>query len=675
MNEKVEFILYTARFLEPKTISFNPENDSFGELKEPETRRAPKNEDKKYISSFGTAFENYDSENIKLLIENGADIHEANYELEDILKQIDWSKSDALCKAIENNDTEVVGLLLKNGFDIKKLDINTSMRAPIEYGNLPLIKLLIEYGLDVNWGNINFGTLLELCSIQISNDTRFYDMAKFLIDKGADVNIGSPLMASLNNKRGDINDQIAKLLIKNGADVNYTDHKGKSILIDTCGYKMYGNRYELIQLFIDNGANINYKDNNGNTALMMLEISLSDEDKMMKVYEDGTAELDYKADVVLSSEKIMKLLIDNGADINAKNNMGMTPLMKYSMENNHRLVKILLENGADVNAKSEMTAFDLAGSDEIKTLIKDTKNNNPQKLVKLLSNFTIDKPIKYTTHSWDFGDLKKEYGNFDGYMDAVKKQFDSMKSELEELSPNLYKKIYTFLIETNPEENYSWCSKTHINIGWSSLEGLKEHCDSGENPFSFRLPKAISYKVGFKTIKITTFEEVINLFKQEIEIRENFKNLSTLFINQQKKLDESFELDLSTAKLGRQFYTDTQKFSSVLDKIFADMGTRKEYPNITVTTTELEDRSIELKITQIDSNSSRSADELLERVKEAGDMKEIKESLTNLCDWSVESSYDGDNFRVNFLHSNNVKEIVPLESKADGFTHILRFYK
>ena len=36
--------------------------------------------------------------------------------------------------------------------------------------------------------------------------------------------------------------------------------------------------------------------------------------------------------------------------------------------------------------------------------------NQPNKLVKLLTNFTIDTPIKYTTHSWDFGDIKKEYG-------------------------------------------------------------------------------------------------------------------------------------------------------------------------------------------------------------------------------------------------------------------------
>lgn len=105
------------------------------------------------------------------------------------------------------------------------------------------------------------------------------------------------------------------------------------------------------------------------------------------------------------------------------------------------------------------------------------------------------------------------------------------------------------------------------------------------------------------------------------------------------------------------------------------MGTRKDYPNINVITTKLADRSIEIKITQMNSYSSRSADELIQKAKKAGDIYEIKSSLTNLCDWSIESSNEDKHFRVNFLHSNNVIEIVSLDEKPKGFTHIFRFYK
>lgn len=65
---------------------------------------------------------------------------------------------------------------------------------------------------------------------------------------------------------------------------------------------------------------------------------------------------------------------------------------------------------------------------------------------------------------------------------------------------------------------------------------------------------------------------------------------------------------------------------------------------------------------------------MLEEIND-GDFSDIKESLTNLCDWSVESSFEDEHFRVNFLHSNNVKDIEILNNKPKGFTHVLRFYK
>uniref|UniRef100_UPI004047B8CD ankyrin repeat domain-containing protein n=1 Tax=Aliarcobacter sp. TaxID=2321116 RepID=UPI004047B8CD len=647
MNKKVEFIIH----------NFNPKINSNSAISQ-----TIKDEDKKYISPFGMAFENYNSQNIKLLIKNGADINETIYELKNIISQRDFINSNALNQAIANNDTKIVEFLLKNKFNKKALDFIPfhSIKIPCEEGNLPLLKLLIEYGLNINlkYGFSNT-TLLEICSEKTSyygEEKRFFNICEYLIQKGADVNIGSPLMKALTTEHG--SDEIAELLIKNGANVNYIDSNGRSPLIQAC-CKFDGDRYKLVKLLIEHGANLNYQDKNGNTALMMIHNSGCDLIIIDKIFNnDATYE-------VLSTEKIMNFLLENGADINIRNKMGMTPLMQHAINGNDRLVKILLERGADINAKSEMTAFDLAKNEEIKNLIKSTKNNNPQKLVKILSNFTIDKPIKYTTHQWDFGELKKEYGDFDGYMNAVINQFDKMKTELEELSPNLYKKIYTFLIEENPDENYSWCSKTSINVGWSSLEGLKEHCNSGNNPFDFKVPKPIF--MGRK--QLATFGEVINLFKQEIEIRADFKNLEQIFLSQ------NIQLDLSAAKLNtRQFYTNTQKFSSVLIKIFDEMKKREDFKNIEVTTIELDDRSIEIKIIQIDSFANKNANDMFEEVNN-GDFADIKESLKNLCDWSIESSFEDENFRVNFLHSNNVNDIESLETKPLGFTHILRFYK
>ena len=82
----------------------------------------------------------------------------------------------------------------------------------------------------------------------------------------------------------------------------------------------------------------------------------------------------------------------------------------------------------------------------------------------------------------------------------------------------------------------------------------------------------------------------------------------------------------------------------------------------------------ELKITHIGSPSTLNSKDLLKEV-ESGDFEDIKNNLTNLCDWSIEGNFKNESFRINYLKSNNVKDLEKLENKSKGFTHILKFYK
>jgi ankyrin repeat protein len=635
------------------------------------------------LSSFAIAFNTYHPMMIQWLIEKGFDPNEKVLDEKSLfrfLKDSDvvdasYLNESAASIACHKNDFQTLKLLIDNGAS----NFTTSdLAVACKNLNLEMIKLLVENGVEVNdhttneptsfnWINIGNplsivcrNSAVEPCEGNCASNTSIHGsevivIIKYLIEHGADANIDSPLMAACSliyrniGKKGydefyaDINTDIINLLIENGADVNFVNKQnGQSILMEAV-QKMNG--YELTKILVKNGADVNHKDKHQNSCLFHLDSEYPDEEYQLA--------------------NILTLLLDNGADFHARNNMGMTPLMHYALRGEEPLVKILLEYGADINAISEMTAYDLAQNDAIKALIQESRNNTPQRLVKLLSNFTIDKPIKYTTHSWDFGELKKEYGNFDGYMSAVKKQFDGMKDELQKLSPNLYQKIYTFLIEENPDTDYSWCQKANINLGWSSLKGLREWCDSGKNPFDFPLKQQI---VLPPRKQISTFGEVINLFKQEIEVRAEFKNLEAMIQS------HNVSMDLSGAKLAnRQFYTDTQKLSFVITKIFNEIKKRDEHDKIEVITTELEDRSIELKITQIGSYANKNGQDLLKEAND-GDFADIKESLKNLCDWSVESSFEEENFRINYLHSNNVKEIEPLDYKSLGMTHVFRFY-
>ena len=293
--------------------------------------------------------------------------------------------------------------------------------------------------------------------------------------------------------------------------------------------------------------------------------------------------------------------------------------------------------------------------------------NKPQKLVNLLSNFTIDTPIKYTTHSWDFGSIDKAYTNYQGFLNSIGTQWEGLEDELKFLSPNLHEKIHNFLLNKNSTQN--WCCNADISIGWSSLVGLEEWCNNGNSPFNFKLNE--SYKVDGKTI--LTFGDVIVLFKREIEIRNENNMLENIFMQEKKKLGREFKVELIKLK-GRSFYTDVEKFRYAIEKIFEEIQKREEFKNIKVEVVEPKSEYMELKITQLTSTSNRSPKEMLNEVKD-GDFKMLKDNLQNLCDWSIESSYEDKGYRVNYLRDSNSKEIEKLNDIPQGFTNILRFYK
>ncbi len=177
------------------------------------------------------------------------------------------------------------------------------------------------------------------------------NIARKLVDEGSDVNLTlrfTPLHLAV--KQGNI--EFIDLFLKAGANLNAQDYQGRTPLFLALEYNKPGIANKLVSKEFD--ASVASKDS---TTLLMKAVEKS-------------------------NYKVVKLLIDKGAPINAirhKNNWA-TALMIASALGDTGMVELLLSQGADPKQTNEkgQTALSLASSLEIKRLLKASTKSNIQ---------------------------------------------------------------------------------------------------------------------------------------------------------------------------------------------------------------------------------------------------------------------------------------------------------
>ena len=112
---------------------------------------------------------------------------------------------------------------------------------------------------------------------------------------------------------------------------------------------------DAVKLLLDKGANTEAKDNTGMTALIWA------------AGKDNAG---------------VKMLLDRGANIEAKSSDGTTALMEAALEDKTEIVKLLLDKGASINAKNMYgrTALSVAKSD-VAAVLKQALAQNPSTML------------------------------------------------------------------------------------------------------------------------------------------------------------------------------------------------------------------------------------------------------------------------------------------------------
>jgi len=121
---------------------------------------------------------------------------------------------------------------------------------------------------------------------------------------------------------GAIDNDCVKLLIARGADVNARDHKGKAPIMRLA---LPVTNPAIVAILVAAGADINARDNDGMTALMLASTIIQETPRMITA-PDGRVIGFTGVDRIVGNMELVKALISNGADVNAKDNAGKSVL-------------------------------------------------------------------------------------------------------------------------------------------------------------------------------------------------------------------------------------------------------------------------------------------------------------------------------------------------------------
>jgi len=179
------------------------------------------------------------------------------------------------------------------------------------------------------------------------------NMVRILLKNGADINAKNsldqtPLIKAIEEGDG----AGVSMLLKNGADVNIENPIGLTPLMIAVAN---GNK-EVVHLLLEKNAEINPKTRTGSTPLMIA--LLKENEAMMDILLEKNADVnakDFLGQTLLmmatekQNETMVRLLLEKNADVNAKSRTGKTSLMKAAENGNSEIIRMLLEKRADVN--------------------------------------------------------------------------------------------------------------------------------------------------------------------------------------------------------------------------------------------------------------------------------------------------------------------------------------
>jgi ankyrin repeat protein len=255
---------------------------------------------------------------VKLLLEHGATAFELSADENGVPKRSDSTPLEA---AIWGKHQDVVDFLLP----LMKEDVSTERilkmaTSAVKAKASATAKLLLNK-VDGSWAQCRKKSMDAVLRAAIDKSDE--EVVELLLARG--VSVATTNKTGWSVLHGVSNERIAKLLLENGAEVNYVAINGQTPAHKAATTGMA----DVLATLLDWGADITLRDEFGSTALIAA----------------GSSYIGIQAEAV-------RLLLRHGADANACNDDGETVLHYAVLDNEPRLVEDILNHGIDASISS-----------------------------------------------------------------------------------------------------------------------------------------------------------------------------------------------------------------------------------------------------------------------------------------------------------------------------------
>jgi ankyrin repeat protein len=240
------------------------------------------------------------------------------------IKKRKYDGIEAIVYAIQKNNVQVARILLDAGVDPNATSRDgwyTPFMNAVNWANPEMVKLFLAKGGDVNY---------------------VHRRKVFVKQKNEEVESITPvLMWVVRNN----DPEILKLFLEKGADVHLGAERNMS-----CLRYLWKDPLKKLKLLLEYGIDINYRGHD-NTTILMKYCGM----KMTKATKKEIAE----------NQELIKFLLANGIDIEAKDDLDWTALHHAVWYNNIYALKLLLKAGADPKVRSPILSSPLRLANKI----------------------------------------------------------------------------------------------------------------------------------------------------------------------------------------------------------------------------------------------------------------------------------------------------------------------